>query len=86
MAQLRGDTTAVGARHRNQAGVLVPQHLFARGGWWYVKKVVRGRRFRKATGVPVKGEPELLRAMARQLHIEEQWDRVDGVQPPGVGH
>lgn len=56
------------------AEMRIPPHLFARGGVWYVKKVVRGERRRESTGVKVLGEKELKLAIRRQKEIEDGWD------------
>lgn len=56
------------------AEMRVPPHLYARGGIWYVKKVIRGERQRESTGIKVGGEKELKLAIRRQREIEHVWD------------
>lgn len=51
----------------------IPPNLFARGGVWYVKRVIRGERYRESTGVKVGGDAELRLAMQRQRTIEANW-------------
>lgn len=53
----------------------IPPHLFARGGKWYVKKVVRGERLRESTGIRVGGDKELKQAIAQQQKIEARWEK-----------
>lgn len=55
--------------------LLIPPHLCRDHGVWFVKKVIRGKRFRQSTGVPVIGGKNLPRAIARQKEIEAAWEK-----------
>ncbi len=54
----------------------VPPNLFARSGVWYVKRVIRGERFRESTGIKVGGDIELRKAMQQQKVIEAAWAKL----------